>query len=172
MRLPRCAAGAALALAACATEPSTEPQDLSTPGRRPALAAVSSYFPPPESGGGCRRLVAPNTTPTAQQKSDIRTLAGLDWDILRQAWDASSQYGGSFLVIRHGYIGAEWGSTGPLLLASCTKTLTALGLHRIFQKSAEGALATTIGPSDLRISSCRPAGARIAPAGPSGSSTC
>ncbi len=110
---------------------------------------MSSYFPPPESGGGWRRLVAPNTTPTAQQKSDIRTLAGLDWDILRQAWDASSQYGGSFLVVRHGYVAAEWGTTGSLLLASCTKTLTALGMHRIFQKSADGALATTIGPSDL-----------------------
>src|SRR4051812_43785259 len=133
MRLPRCAAGAALALAACATEPSAEPQDLSTPGRRPALAAVSSYFPPPESGGGWRRLVAPNTTPTAQQKSDIRTLAGLDWDILRQAWDASSQYGGSFLVIWHGYIGAEGGSHRPLLLGFCNQKPTAPGVDRIFQ---------------------------------------
>src|SRR4051794_41819131 len=123
MRLPRWAAGAALALAACATEPSTEPQDLSTPGRRPALAAVSSYFPPPESGGGWRRLVAPNTTPTAQQKSDIRTLAGLDWDILRQAWDASSQYGGAFLVVRPGYTAPGGGCPRPPLLASCTKTL-------------------------------------------------
>jgi CubicO group peptidase (beta-lactamase class C family) len=150
MRILIRAAGAALTLSACAgPESLTEPRDPSVPAHPPAFAAVSSYFPPPESGGGWRRLVAPNTTPTTQQKSDIRTLAGLDWDVVHQAWDASSQYGGSFLVIRHGYIAAEWGTTGSLLLASCTKTLTALGMHRIFQKSTDGGLATTIGPSDL-----------------------
>ena len=40
-------------------------------------------------------------------------------------------------------------AVGSLLLASCTKTLTALGIHRIFQKSADGALTTAIGPADL-----------------------
>jgi CubicO group peptidase (beta-lactamase class C family) len=150
MRIPLRAIGAALALSACAgPEALVGPRAPSAPARSPDFAAVSSYFPPPESGGGWRRLVAPNTTPTAQQKSDIRTLAGLDWDVVHRAWDASSQYGGSFLVIRHGYVAAEWGTTGSLLLASCTKTLTGLAMHRIFQKSADGALATTIAPSDL-----------------------
>ncbi len=150
MRITLRTVGAAVTLSACVGPgSSTEPGDSSFRPHSPAFAAVSSYFPPPEAGGGWRRLVAANTTPTVQQKSDIRTLAGLDWDILRQAWDASSQYGGSFLVIRHGYIAAEWGAAGPLLLASCTKTVTALGIHRMFQKSADGALATTIGPSDL-----------------------
>ena len=150
MRISRRAVGAAVTLSACAGPGSvTEPGDPFFQPHSPALATVSSYFPPPETGGGWRRLVAPNTTPTAQQKSDIRTLAGIDWDVLRQAWDASSQYGGSFLVIRHGYIAAEWGATGPLLLASCTKTVTALGIHRLFQKSADGALTTTISPSDF-----------------------
>jgi CubicO group peptidase (beta-lactamase class C family) len=150
MRINLRTVGAALALSACAAPESlTEPGDGAVPHHSSASVVVSSYFPPPEAGGGWRRLVTPNTTPTAQQKSDIRALAGLDWDVLRQAWDASSQYGGSFLVIRHGYIAAEWGSTGPLLLASCTKTVTALGIHRAFQKSADGGLATTISPSDL-----------------------
>jgi CubicO group peptidase (beta-lactamase class C family) len=138
---------AGLLLVACVgTEPVTGPAAGPVPA---AEVAPATYYPPSESGGGWRRLVAPNATPTAQQKSDIRALAGLDWDILKQAWDGSSQYGGSFLVIRHGYIAAEWGSTGPLLLASCTKTVTALGMHRIFQKSADGGLATAIDPSSF-----------------------
>jgi CubicO group peptidase (beta-lactamase class C family) len=140
--------GAVVLLTACAgTEPVTGPTADRTPDA--AVTAATAYYPPPESSGGWRRLVAPNTTPTTQQKSDIRTLAGLDWDILKQAWDATSQYGGSFLVIRHGYVAAEWGSTSALLLASCTKTVTALGIHRIFQKSAAGGLAKTIDPSSF-----------------------
>lgn len=114
-----------------------------------AATAAAAYYPPPEASGGWRRLLPINTTPTAQQKANIRTLAGLDWDILKQSWDATSQYGGAFLVIRHGYIAAEWGSTGALLAASCTKTITSLGVHRMFQLSADGALATPIGPEDF-----------------------
>jgi CubicO group peptidase (beta-lactamase class C family) len=147
MNRSRCV-GAALLLSACVTsEPATAPGADYAPSA--GVAASAAYYPPPESGGGWRRLVTPNLTPTAQQKSDIRSLAGLDWDILKRAWDASSQYGGSFLVIRHGYIAAEWGTSKPLVLASCTKTLTSLGMHRIFQMSADGGLAAAIDPSSF-----------------------
>ena len=114
-----------------------------------ATAATSSYFPPSEGGGGWRRLVPANTTPSAQQLSDIRTTAGLDWNILKQAWDGSSAYGGSFIVIRHGYIAAEWGTGLPIAMGSCTKTMTSLGIHRMFQMSANGTLGVAIGPEDF-----------------------
>jgi CubicO group peptidase (beta-lactamase class C family) len=114
-----------------------------------ALVAANVYFPPSEGAGGWRRLVSANATPTAQQKSDIRSIAGLDWDLLKQAWDGSSQYGGSFIVIRHGYIAAEWGISGAIPVASCTKTLTSLGIHRMFQMSAQGTLGVSVGPEDF-----------------------
>ena len=113
------------------------------------VVATSTYFPPSEGAGGWRRLVAANTTPTDQQQSDIRTIAGLDWNLLKQAWDGSSQYGGAFIVIRHGYIAAEWGISGASLAASCTKTLTSLGIHRMFQMSDDGTLGVSFDREDF-----------------------
>ena len=115
-----------------------------------SVGAHAQYYPPPESAGGWRRLVSANSTPSAQQKSDIRSTVGLDWDLLKQAWDASSQYGGTFLVIRNGWIAAEWGTTATRIgVASCTKTFTSLAMHRMFQLGASGNLAYPIAPNDL-----------------------
>ena len=120
-----------------------------------ALACVASvthaqYVPPPESSGGWRRLVPANTIATIEQKANIRSVAGLDWDVLKQAWDASSQYGGSFLVIRNGWIAAEWGTPSTAIaMGSCTKSVTALTMQRMFDMSAAGAFASAIGPDDL-----------------------
>lgn len=149
MRTPARFAGLiGLAAGAACADPGAPSGPPDSPNRA-AAATVSAYYPPPDASGGWRRLVGANTTPTTQQKADIRAIAGLDWDVLKQAWDASSQYGGSFLVIRHGYIAAEWGTTAALLAASCTKTITSLGVHRMFQLSADGAFGTTIGPEDF-----------------------
>jgi CubicO group peptidase (beta-lactamase class C family) len=112
--------------------------------------AHAQYYPPPENAGGWRRLVNANTTPNLSQKATIRTTAGLDWDVLKQAWNATSKYGGTFLVIRNGWIAAEWGSvTTPKQIASCTKTLTSLAMHRMFQMSASGKFTNVIAPEDL-----------------------
>ncbi|TAK55092.1 MAG: class A beta-lactamase-related serine hydrolase [Gammaproteobacteria bacterium] len=117
-----------------------------------SATAHAQYFPPSEASGGWRRLVSANTTPTSTQKTNIRATAGLDWDILKQAWDATSQYGGTFLVIRNGWIAAEWGQTATPLssgVASCTKTFTSLAMHRMFEMGADGSLAYPITPEDL-----------------------
>ena len=115
-----------------------------------AFVAHAQYFPPPESSGGWRRLVSANSTPSSQQKASIRSTVGLDWDVLKQAWDASSQYGGTFLVIRNGWIAAEWGTTSTAIpVGSCTKTFTSLAMHRMFQMGANGSLAYPIAPDDL-----------------------
>lgn len=112
--------------------------------------AHAQYYPPPENAGGWRRLVNANTVPNSSQKATIRTTAGLDWDVLKQAWNATSKYGGTFLVIRNGWIAAEWGSvTTPKQIASCTKTLTSLAMHRMFEMSAHGKFTNAISPQDL-----------------------
>ena len=114
-----------------------------------ATTANAQYYPPPDSAGGWRRLVNANTTPGVSQKASIRTTAGLDWDVLKQAWNATSRYGGTFLVIRNGWIAAEWGTvTTPKHVASCTKTLTGLAMQRMFEMSANGSFTKTISPQD------------------------
>ncbi len=121
-----------------------------------ALLAVSSatadeqYYPPPDASGGWRRLVDANATPSESQNSTILTTAGLDWNVLKQAWDATSQYGGTFLVIRKGWVAAEWGNVSAVkAIASCTKTLTGLAMQRMFEMSSNGSFSNPIGPDDL-----------------------
>jgi CubicO group peptidase (beta-lactamase class C family) len=143
---PRCISPAIIVLTAAGCvqlDGVAGPDEVSDAELAPASgtsAAGTSYYPPSESSGGWRRLVPPNTTPSSQQKRDVRTIAGLDWDVLKQAWDGSRQYGGSLLVIRNGWIAAEWGTTSALPPASCTKTFAALAIHRMFELSARGAL--------------------------------
>ena len=115
-----------------------------------APTADAQYFPPPESSGGWRRLVSVNATPTATQKQDNPRVGGHRLGVLKQAWDASSLYGGSFLVIRNGWIVGEWGTTTTAFaIASCTKSVTSLAMQRLFDMSAAGSFTTTIGPDDL-----------------------
>jgi CubicO group peptidase (beta-lactamase class C family) len=71
---------------------------------------LSSYFPPPESQGGWRSLLPENGEPSAEQKSKIREVAGVDWDKLRAAWEHNAAAPGAtgLLVIRRGYVVGEW----------------------------------------------------------------
>jgi CubicO group peptidase (beta-lactamase class C family) len=111
----------------------------------------ANYFPPPETEGGWRALVRVNETPTAAQKADIRARAGLDWDRLAEAQRFCAGFGGnqSFLVIRHGWIAAEWNDlAAPRGIASCTKSLTALAMARLFDLSDAGQLPRRIAITD------------------------
>lgn len=81
---------------------------------QPALAqkpaALADYFPPPEAKGGWRTLLPAQGSPSTEQKSAIRKLAGVDWDKLSAAWDWNASAGGAtgLLVIRRGYVVGEW----------------------------------------------------------------
>lgn len=110
------------------------------------------YYPPPENQGGWRALVARNVEPTSEQKQQILSLTGLDWDQLDAAYDfMRSQHSGqdALLVIRHGYVVAEWGQTSRFHIASCTKSLTAIAMAKLFDLSDQGQLSQTIGPEDF-----------------------
>ena len=113
------------------------------------LVKAGEYYPPPESGGGWRAMVARNGTPAAAEKAEILTKTGIDWDKLKLAWDHIDQDGGSFLVIRNGWIAGEWGTASSYYIASCTKSLTSLAMAKIFDMSAAGQLAKTIGPDSF-----------------------
>jgi CubicO group peptidase (beta-lactamase class C family) len=115
-------------------------------------SAGGPYFPPPESEGGWRSLVKLNSTaPTAQEKAAIRERAGFDWDELIKAWDFSSSFGtrNSVVIIRRGWIAGEWRSYEQALgVASCTKSITALTMARIFDESDRGRLKKKIEIND------------------------
>lgn len=115
--------------------------------------AYAEYFPPPDSQGGWRRAAQKNQVPTAAEIQKIKLLTGLDWSKLEEAWILSNTYAsgknlGSFLVIRNGYIGGEWGANESLDVASCAKSLTSLAMARLFDQSELGHLAGSIGPED------------------------
>jgi hypothetical protein len=50
-------------------------------------AALSDYFPPPEEQGGWRTLLPAEGEPDDSQKARIRDVGGVDWDLLKAAWD-------------------------------------------------------------------------------------
>ncbi len=102
------------------------------------------YYPPPESAGGWRALVAPNAVPGPGAQEAIRRRTGVEWSALEQAWQLVASAGGDLLVIRHGWIVGEWGSGGDRSIGSCTKSLTALAMERLYRLSAEGALPVAI----------------------------
>jgi hypothetical protein len=72
-------------------------------------APRTNYFPPPESTGGWRTLLAEKGDPDAGQKAKIRMLAGVDWDKLAAAWELNRSADGAtgLLVIRRGYVVGE-----------------------------------------------------------------
>ncbi|MHB0874885.1 MAG: serine hydrolase domain-containing protein [Anaerolineae bacterium] len=109
--------------------------------------AAPTYFPPPEAEEGWRSLVAVNQEATANQKGAVRTLAGLDWDRLHEVWRYCQDFEQPHrvLVIRHGWIAGEWGDTGETRgIASCTKSLTALAMAKLFDMSDAGLLPQPI----------------------------
>jgi CubicO group peptidase (beta-lactamase class C family) len=107
---------------------------------------VEAYFPPSESAGGWRSLVARNTTPSSAQLAEIREKTGLDWNKLKLANDYSNTLsaGSRVIVIRNGWIAAEWGNTNSITVASVTKSLTGLALGKLFDLSNAGELDTSI----------------------------
>jgi CubicO group peptidase (beta-lactamase class C family) len=110
------------------------------------------YFPPAEAQGGWRSLVSANTAPTPEQKAAIRQRAGLDWDKLLDAWTYCTSFGGShsLLVIRHGWIAAEWHNFArPRGIASCTKSITGLAVARLLDMSDRNLLKKKIGLDDF-----------------------
>lgn len=105
------------------------------------LQPAAEYYPPPESRGGWR-VAAPD---------EVEEKTGLRRDRLEEAWRYCQSFGGpnQLVVIRHGWIAAEWGNySGPRGIASCTKSLTGLVLAKLFDLSRAGRLRRRIGPDD------------------------
>ncbi|MFO1069652.1 MAG: serine hydrolase [Geminicoccaceae bacterium] len=110
----------------------------------------SVYYPPPESAGGWRSLVALNAAPTSTQLANQKTLAGVDWSKLKLAWDYSQSFGkpSDVLVIRNGYVVGEWGSRTARGLASISKSLTGVAATKLFDLSSQGGTLLPISSSD------------------------
>ena len=97
---------------------------------------LSDYFPPQEEQGGWRSLLPAEGEPDDSQKAKIREVGGVDWDVLKAAWDhnASAAGGTGLLVIRRGHIVGEWYRGGDRTTAfniyssSKSYTSTAFGL--------------------------------------------
>ncbi|MHC5012751.1 MAG: serine hydrolase, partial [Planctomycetota bacterium] len=125
------------------TAATSSPFDITAPPSGP-------YYPPPASTGGWRSHVVLGQTPSAQAKQDILRDTGVDWDTLAQAWGIVSSYGGSFLVVRNGWVIGEWGDAGSggAQVASVTKSLTSMAMGKIFDLSATGGL-----PAGITLSS-------------------
>ena len=115
------------------------------------LPAQEAYYPPPGTEGGWRSLVSANTDATADQQAAVVDQTGLDWDRLNDAWLYARRFVGrdSILVVRHGWIAAEWStSRRPMAIASCTKSLTAVAMAKLFDLSDSGRFSTPIGIDD------------------------
>ena len=102
----------------------------------PRAAVLSDYFPPQEEQGGWRSLLPAEGEPDDSQKAKIREVGGVDWDVLKAAWDhnASAAGGTGLLVIRRGHIVGEWYRGGDrtkafnIYSSSKSYTSTAFGL--------------------------------------------
>jgi CubicO group peptidase (beta-lactamase class C family) len=113
---------------------------------RPAKAALSDYFPPPESKGGWRSLLPEKGEPSAEQKAAIARTAGVDWDKLKAAWEHNAAIDGAsgLLVIRKGHIVGEWYKNGDrdkaFNIYSSSKAYTSLAFGLLLADSDAGKL--------------------------------
>ena len=117
----------------------------------PKLPGQRTYYPPSASEGGWRSLVFANADAAPEQKAAVLEKTGLHWDRLNDAWLYARRFVGrdSVLVIRRGWIAAEWStSRRPMAIASCTKSLTAVAMAKLFDLSDSGRFSTTIGIDD------------------------
>jgi CubicO group peptidase (beta-lactamase class C family) len=116
-----------------------------------AESESAHYYPPPESHGGWRTLVTRNVVPSLEQKAAVLSTTGLDTDKLVDAWNYVESLGQqqSLLVIRHGWIAAEWDYVGTGPINSSTKSLTGLALAKAIELSDAGRLPKTIGYDSL-----------------------
>ncbi len=96
--------------------------------------AADTYFPPPESAGGWR---------SCQNDEEIRSLAGMDPQRLNLIRDAQLQvFQGpwSIVIIRHGYLVAEWFGVPTMPhttfdVWSCTKSATGVAFGLLLDDS-------------------------------------
>jgi CubicO group peptidase (beta-lactamase class C family) len=109
-------------------------------------AALTSYFPPPESQGGWRSLLPKTGEPGAAEKAAIRYKAGVDWDKLKEAWDHAATAPGAsgLLVLRKGHVVGEWYKDGDAAktfnIFSSSKAYTSLAFGLALDDSAAGKL--------------------------------
>ena len=102
------------------------------PAHQPA--SIGSYYPPPESAGGWRRL---------KNDEEVRKLAGMDPQKLDQVGRVTEAlYGGpwALVVIRHGYLVREWFGVPAMPQTtydvwSSTKSATGIAYGLLFDDS-------------------------------------
>jgi CubicO group peptidase (beta-lactamase class C family) len=101
-----------------------------------------TYYPPPESRGGWRTLDDP---------TQARAVAGIDVAALRPARDWNRQFGvpSSVVIIRRGYLVAEWHENGAgpetcFNIHSCTKSLTGTAYGILFDEARRGRIARAV----------------------------
>jgi CubicO group peptidase (beta-lactamase class C family) len=110
--------------------------------------AVKAYYPPPESRGGWR---------TPENTEQTRAMAGIDPERLlpARAWNRQFGIPSVVVIIRHGYLVAEWCEFGTderthFNIHSCTKSFTGTAYGILLDDAAQGTNATTGGePLDL-----------------------
>jgi CubicO group peptidase (beta-lactamase class C family) len=97
---------------------------------------AQNYYPPPESKNGWR---------TAQAVDQARTLIGMDMDKLSPAcaWNAQFPVPSAVVIIRRGYLVAEWYAHGArpdtmFNIYSCTKSFTGTAYGLLFEDSSQG----------------------------------
>jgi CubicO group peptidase (beta-lactamase class C family) len=113
-------------------------------------AVLTDYFPPSESKGGWRTLLPAKGEPSAEQKAKIRSVAGINWDKLKEAWEYNAAIGNktglktTLLVIRHGQVAGEWyqegGPTKTFNIYSSSKAYTSTAFGQLLADSDAGKL--------------------------------
>ena len=117
-------------------------------------AMAQDYFPPPESQGGWRSLVTPNVPPSAEEKAQVLSLTGLNWDrlLLAQNHSASFDPVATVLVIRNGWIAGDWGDNRQIVASySMGKSWVSLAMAKVFDLSEANQLPNgqRIGPESF-----------------------
>ena len=108
--------------------------------------ALSDYFPQSEEQGGWRSLLPAEGEPDDSQKARIRDLGGVDWDLLKAAWDHNTKGSGAtgLLVIRRGQIVGEWYRDAerakPFNIYSSSKSYTSTAYGLILTDFGNGPL--------------------------------
>ena len=99
---------------------------------------TQAYYPPPESKGGWRSLT---------EAAQVRAVAGMDLDKLSpaRAWNAQFPVASAVVVVRHGYLVAEWYENGArpdttFNIYSCTKSFTGTAYGILFDDGRRGEL--------------------------------
>lgn len=108
-----------------------------------AAAPYLNYYPPPESQGGWRR---------ADEPEAARARAGMDLARLQaaRAWNRQYPVPSSLVIIRRGYLVAEWHEHGAHAgtsynIHSCSKSFTGTAYGILFGMARRGELSGDIG---------------------------